>query len=419
MLRWANDVFMATPRWRWLIFATFLLAEVIIIVVTRVHAASPNGGDLCRDYIDAQRLLRGQDPYAPFAACGDLHHSPHPPLALLLLVPLAVFPVGVTALLWDLLMLAALGGALWLIWQELRPTIDARWLALGLAGLALWTPLLDTWLEAQIGPLVLLLLVLAWRARRHGQPWAAGIWLAVGTLIRLYPVLLFLYPLLRREWRVAGGGLAAGVGITLLTLPFTHPSAYLTYFTREAPGSTAEWINDAHNVSWRGWLAQVFVGNNTIHPIWHAPGIVTPLFVLGILAVLGLVLWAGWIARATRLGSQADDLAWLLVIPAMLLISPLAWPHYFDILLLPWLVAANALWQQGRWGATAWFLVLAVALEDAQSLGLDALYSVPRILAWPAGIFVFAIPFYGLVFSMLALWQTWRLALHPATVSQQ
>ena len=410
MFRWASAILTPTQRWRWLAFGAWLLLEIVIIVVTRVTSASPNGGDLCRDYVDAQRLLHGQDPYAPFASCGDLHHSPHPPLALLVLVPFALVSIGTAALLWDLLMLAALAGALWLIWDELRPTLDPRWMAAGLAIITIWSPLLDTWLEAQIGPLILLLLVLAWRARRRGHPWAAGIWLAVATLLRLYPVLLFLYPLLRREWRVAGGGIAAGAGITLLTLPFTHPAAYFTYITREAPGSSAEWINDSHNVSLRGWLAQWFVGNNTIHPVIHAPGIVTPLFVLGVLAMLALVVWGGWLARETLIGSSMDDLAWLLVIPAMLVISPLAWPHYFDVLLLPWLVVGHALWRRGRWDVTVWLLLAAVALPNVQAIGLQVLLPLPRILAWPAGIFVFALPFYGLVLSLVAHWQTLAMA---------
>ena len=416
MFRWATATLTPTQRWRWLAFGVFLLVEVVIIVVTRLTSASPNGGDLCRDFVDAQRLLHGQDPYAPFASCGALHHSPHPPLALLVLVPFALVPIGAAAALWDLLMLAALAGSLWLIWDELRPALDPRWVAAGLAIITIWSPLLDTWLEAQIGPLILLLLVLAWRARRRGQPWAAGIWLAVATLLRLYPILLFLYPLLRREWRLAGAGVVAGVGVTLLTLPFTHPSAYFTYITREAPGSSAEWINDSHNVSWRGWLGQLFVGNNTIYPVVHAPGIVTPLFVLGVLAVLALVVWGGWLARETLIGSSVDDVAWLLVIPAMLVMSPLAWPHYFDVLLLPWLVVGHTLWRGGHWGVAAVLLVVAVALPNLQAIGLQMLLPLPRILAWPAGIFVFALPFYGLVLSLVAHWQTLTMVrLSPVT----
>jgi hypothetical protein len=399
MIAWVNARLRTPQHWRWLIFGGFLGVEIALIVVTRLTSASPNGGDLCRDYLDAQRLLHGQDPYAPFAGCGDLHHSPHPPLALLLLVPLALFPIGVAATLWDLLMLAALGYALWMIWDELRPDLAPRWLALILGGLVIWSPLLDTWLEAQIGPLVLLLLVLAWRARRHNHPWAAGAWLAVATLIRLYPVLLFIYPLLRREWRVAGGGIIMGTGLTLLTLPFTRPADYLAYITREAPGSTAEWINDAHNVSWRGWLGQLFIGNNTIYPIVSLPSVVTPLFVLGVLAILAVLIWRGWLARNVRLGAAGDELAWLLALPVMLVISPLTWPHYFDILLLSYAVVGAALWRRGVWDAKVWLLLVALALPNLQSWGLQALLPLPRILPWPTAIFVYALPFYALVLS--------------------
>lgn len=395
-----------TPeRWRWLLLLVFVVAEIAIISVTRFTIAGPDGGDLCRDYIDARRLLAGQDVYAPFTACGNLHHSPHPPLALLILVPLAVLPIGAAALVWDLLMLVALVTALWMIWRELGTHLDPRWLAVGLVILATWSPLQNTWLEAQVGPLSLLLLTLAWRARRHNEPWQAGIWLAVATLLRLYPVLLFAYPLLRREWRVAGGGLAAGLGLTVLTLPFTGLADYVAYITREAPGASAEWINDAHNVSWRGWLGQLFTGSNTIHPVVAAPWLVTPLFVLGVVAVLGFLLWRGWHSRHVPLGSASDDSAWLLAIPAMLFISPLAWPHYFVIMLLPVLVAANYQMQRRRWSRTAILLLVSVLLLDVADIGLQALYPLPRLLPWPAAVFVFALPFYALVCGGVALAQ--------------
>ena len=405
MLRWVDAQRTAARHWLWFAFGLFIVAEITLIVVTRLTAAAPNGGDLCRDFVDAQRLLHGQDPYTPFASCGDLHHSPHPPLALLLIVPLTMLPIGAAALTWDLLMLVALAGALWIIWDELRPQVAARWIVAGLVIITLWSPLLDTWLEAQIGPLVLLLLALAWRARRHGQLAWAGAGLAVATLIRVYPVLLFAYPLLRREWRVAGGGLAVGGGITLLTLPLFGISGYLRYLFVEAPGSSAEWVNDAHNVSWRGWLGTAFVGSNTIHPAIAAAGVVTPLFALGVVVALGALVWRGWAARDAVVGSATDDAAWLFAIPAMLLVSPLAWPHYFTILLLPWLVVLAQAARARRMTRPAWLVLSAVALMEVNALGLRLLLPLPRLLAWPAGIFIFALPFYGLLLSASALWQ--------------
>ncbi|MBA3825166.1 MAG: DUF2029 domain-containing protein [Ktedonobacterales bacterium] len=404
MLRWVDARAAGPQRWgRWL-FVAFLLAEVALIALTRLTAAAPNGGDLCRDFVDAQRLLHGQDPYAPFASCGDLHHSPHPPLALLLVVPLAWLPIGAAAFVWDLLMLAALGGALWLVWDELRPQVDPRWVAVGLAVILVWTPLQDTWLEAQIGPLVLLLLVLAWRARRHGQAALAGGWLAVATLIRVYPVLLFAYPLLRREWRLARGGVIVGGVITLVTLPLFGVPSYLRYLFVEAPGASAEWVNDAHNVAWRGWLGSVFVGSNTIHPLLAAAGVVGPLFGSGVVVALAALLWRGWNARAAVLGTVKDDAVWLLGIPVMLLVSPLAWPHYFTVLLLPWLVVLADAARARRMTPSAWLVVAAVTLTEVHALGLRVLLPLPRLLPWPAGVFVFMLPFYALLLSFFAVW---------------
>jgi hypothetical protein len=95
--------------------------------------------------------------------------------------------------------------------------------------------------------------------------------------------------------------------------------------------------------------------------------------------------------------------AWLLAIPVMLLISPLAWPHYFIILLLPWLVTAAQCVRRQEWNVTAWMLCLAPALLFVNAVGLRLLLPLPRLLPWPAALFVFALPFYTLLLSMLTL----------------
>lgn len=413
-----------TRRLRGAHFALLAFAAVslALIAVIRLTAASPDGGDLCRDYLDAQRLLAGHSAYVPFGACGALHHSPHPPLALLILVPLTALPIGAAAALWDVIMLGALYVALALIWRVLRDTRGRQrpstqvepdggakpwrmplvWGVLGL--LAVWPPLLDTWLEAQIGPLLLVLLVLAWRARRRDQPWAAGAWLALATLLRLYPVLLFAYPLLRREWRMVGGGLITGIGVTLLTLPFIGPADYWTYLTREAPGASAEWVNDGHNASLRGWLGTLFAGNATIAPVDHVPALIAPLYILGAGLILGLLIWRIWRARGAPLASSADDLAWLIALPAALLISPLAWPHYFIVLLLPGFVAAA--WAL-RAGMRQHALLLGIAglIIYLDALGLRLTLPLPRVLLWPIGIFIFQLPTYALALFAVTFWR--------------
>lgn len=391
--------------------ALFAALAAGMIALVRLTAAASDGGDLCRDLLDARRILGGQDPYAPFTGCGALHHSPHPPLNLLLVVPLAGLAASQAAALWDGLMLGALCLALALLWRELASHAAAPWLFGGLLLLVVWPPVLDTWLEAQIGPLILLLLVLAWRARRRGRGFEAGAWLAVATLLRLYPVLLFAYPLLRREWRVAAGGLATGAALTALTFPVLGPGEYLAYALREAPASSAEWVNDAHNVALRGWLGDWFVGNNTIAPVWLAPGVVAPLAALGTLAMLTVLLWRGWQARTAPPGSGADDLAWLLAVPAALVISPLAWPHYFDVLILPGAVLLAMLARRAAPWSAGWLLLAGLALPFADTLGLQLLFPLPRLLAWPAGIFVFALPFYALLCWCGGLWMAGRAAL--------
>jgi hypothetical protein len=386
----------------WLLGA-FAVVSIVLLALSR-QGVGPTGGDLCRDYVSAANIWHGRDPYALGNACGALDHSPHPPLAMLLMLTVAWLPIGAAGFVWSLLMLASLVGALWIIWNDALTDLPLRWAALGLAVLAIWPPLLDTWLEAQISPLILLLIVLAWRARRTGHPVAAGAWLAVATLIRLYPVLLFLYPLLRREWRVVQGGIAGGLGVTLVTLLWLSPAAYVRYIG-EAGAASSDWVNAAHNVSLRGVVGQILFGSATVHPVIQAPALVLPMTVVGTLAFIGLLLWQGWQARTAPLGSAWDDRAWLLAIPVMLAVSPLAWPHYFIIILLPWLVLVGQWWQH-EWDANAWMLVAAVALLFLNAVGIGLVAKAPLPMPWPVELLVFALPFYTLILSSITLVRT-------------
>ncbi len=74
---------------------------------------------------------------------------------------------------------------------------------------------------SQIAPMLLALLSAAWFCARRQQPAAAGLWLALAALLKLYPAAAAGYFLFGRHWRALGwtiGFFAAGV---LLTNP-TH-----------------------------------------------------------------------------------------------------------------------------------------------------------------------------------------------------
>ena len=402
-LRWMMGHLSVLIRPRAFVVTSAAVLQLLVLAGIRLRAADPTGGDLCRDAVAIHRILRGQNPYQPITGCGTLYNLPHPPAFLLLIGPFAVLPVAWGALLWDLGALAALAVGLALIAHE-KGLAPGPWLlGLLLVLLIFWPPLLGTLLEAQISPVLFLLLVLAWRWARHGQTGRAGAALGVAAALRLFPGLAILYFAIRRDWRAVLAAAAAAAVSELLAFPFIGMRGFAAYMTREAPSTGAEWLVNAHNVSAWGFAGMVFAGSPIASSLVHAPTLAAPFAQASLAALVGILAVATFVRRHRPFA--ADEGTFLAYLPLMLLASPLTWTHYFVILLLPILaLGARVGWfgaapppglEPRRRAWLSWLLGSTLALVWINDI--VARQSLPHPLPAVAGLLVLALPTYALV----------------------
>jgi hypothetical protein len=230
-------------------FTALAIAVAVLLIVT--HGVSflaavlppPRGAilDFFKEWASARNRLAGVPVYAPQIDSLRRHlgmdlanpegffdaYNTHPPLSVVLALPIA----GLNAhFAWKWISLGCLFAAVMLILRESSSTPDASdeeraahgsmpWLILGLAGILVCDPLLQTLIQGQPTLVIGLLLVLAWRADRHGQSLQSGLWCGLATLIKLYPGLLLVHFLVRRDGRGVLGfvaGIAAGTAISVL-----------------------------------------------------------------------------------------------------------------------------------------------------------------------------------------------------------
>lgn len=298
------------------------LIQLAVLARIRLSAVNSVGGDLCQDVAAMHRILSGQNPYGRLAECGVLAYSPHPPVSLLVMAPFTWLPVAPAGLLWDLAGLLMVTLSLALIARALRITLHPVGLAVALGLLIFWPPLLDTLLEAQMSPALLLLLTLTWLWRRAKEPELAGAALGVAAAIRLFPALVGVYFLLRRDWRTLYGMVTAFLAVSALALLLIGPGGYRAFVGDALPGASRSWGDSPHNVSLWG-LA------DHIAPHTAAGG----LGFLLVAAYLAFVITRTWRRRGQ--GAREDEATLLLYYPAMLLVSPLGWQYYFLLLLGP------------------------------------------------------------------------------------
>jgi hypothetical protein len=392
--------------------AVVVALQLVVLAGIRLFAANAAGGDLCPDAVAVHRLLAGQPLFTPVTSCGVLHNLPHPPAALLPLVLFLVLPIGWAALLWDLAMLAALGTGLALIARELCLCPELWRLGLALTFVAVWPPLLGTLLEGQIAPLLFLLFVLAWRWARHGHGGWAGAAVGVAAVLRLYPALLLVYFALRRDRRAALVGGATFVVGSLVMLPLIGVGGYLEYALHQVPANTAAWIIATDNVSLSGLAYHLFAGNFQVAPLLDAPALATLVSRALVAALLVLLVGVTFLRRRASL--RRDEGTLLAYLPALLLVSPLTWPHYFVVMLLPCTVLAARLGWLGpvretlppgkaggkRW-MLAWLLGVALALIEVHfALGFLPL---PRPFTPAVTLLYLNLPTYALLLLGAAL----------------
>ncbi len=218
-------------------------------------------------------------------------------------------------------------------WQgeavEYKKVFLLGWVLLG------WGPITEDLWTGQFNTVLLLILILAWQSLRKGQEICGGLWLGSVLALKLmaWPIVLFL--IWKRRWRSVIAAGATALGFQLLSVAFIGTEGVVRYYTKSGPAVSALYreVDANYSASAFGWhlfaeTGSAFIISIRISPLikWQvAAKIFSILFPLLVLAV-GL-----WLANNTR----SFDTSFALLLCVSLLVNPVAWTHYFVILLLP------------------------------------------------------------------------------------
>jgi hypothetical protein len=325
----------------------------------------------------------------------------HPPTSVLLALPLAWLDYPDAVLAWNLISLVALCGSLLLVMRELRMPLSPWSVIPLLVLLMMCVPLWIHLAFGQLGLVLLLLITATWVAERSGRPGLAGVLLGVATAIKLFPGFLFLYFAVRRQWRALAAGALSLAAVTLLTASILGVEAYRTYVQEVLP--QVSWFRAGwNNASVLGfWSKLLDPAPEKVRSVWRTE----PLWQSTTLARAGwlvtcaaLTLILVLVIRKANSREQCDRAFGATVI-AMLLVSPVAWEHYFVILLLPVALLWVAFPKRPRTRA-AFLLVQALLffLPPVDLHGLTVPGGFPNGLASPAHtLTVLSFQFYALL----------------------
>jgi len=263
----------------------------------------------------------------------------NPPVYAWIFAPLSRLPFGAAVLVWSGVNLAAMGAALWLLFQ-LIPAHRSLTAVLVLAS----APFVQSLTHAQNTPISLLLVVAIAHAWRGGRNVAAG---ALTGLLLYKPQLaasIAVVLVLHRGWRAAGG-LCAVASFILAATVLTMPGALSDYFHRMPVNlhfmqaeNTYLW---ERHVTLKAFWRLLLQGRGAAET---AP-IVYALTAAGALPFAAALARSTWRARRDHIDADA-------LITATVLTAPLLMPFYFDydllLLAVPAVLAARYARPQDR-----------------------------------------------------------------------
>jgi hypothetical protein len=349
--------------------ALALLAAIGFCVANSVNALR-KGGDFQAFLVAGRRMLAGAPLYTG-SSVGD--GVTWPPFLGLFFVPFAALDASsavAARLAWYLFGLVCLAGGV-RFWA--RTCSHGRAERLEISSAAVFLPLLCVFFPLQtnfehqnLNPLLLLLLGAATFAIARRRAALGGVLVGTATALKAFPALLIVYLVHRRIWAAAAA--AAGTAVTLTLLPILRygRESYVRQLEMWWRISNGGWPTRGNNQSLFAAVDRLVTGFAEPHDMASGSPITAIVVAALALALLATFVVATWGAR-----SRADDVPRELAMITLLavLLSPIAWEHYWVLLFPAFFVAYAETALRPRLRAVLWTAAVLTSVLTPMTLG--------------------------------------------------
>jgi Glycosyltransferase family 87 len=275
----------------------------------------------------AEDVRDGTSPYVRPEEVAEGAPAPYvyPPLLAIVLIPATALPEtvagsSVVGILVSLLLIACVVGTLLAL--EVR---DWRCYPVAL----LYPATLENVEYGALGPVLALLVALAWRHRERVAPASVAVGATIVLKLFLWPLLVWLAA--TRRWAAAVGATAVGVALVLFSWAVIGFAGLRDYPTLLRTLSDLEARN-----------------SYSAFAILRAAGLSDQFSRLLVTAAAGALLYAAWrVARHAQDGAEGDRRSLVITLAAAFVLTPILWIHYLVLLLVPIALARprlSALW---------------------------------------------------------------------------
>ena len=324
-----------------------LVVALLVVVFAAINGANAlhKGGDFEVFLQSGQRVLERQALYEGSSPGSGVIGPPFQGVFFVPFAAIAHAPHRAAAILWYLLNLIALAaGVYWWTRANQAPLRERLWdqPAVLLPLLAVILPAQTNFEHQNINALLLALTGAAAWSWTRGHSAASGALVGLAAALKAFPALLLVVFLVRRDWRALASGVLTGMMLSASPALWYGPGAAVPLFRR--------WLEVSAEGGWPTRVQNQSIVAMTSRSWPHTTSIAFAL--IAILCVI-LILTV-WRSRDGQRGPTTKAAALALALAVAVLASPIAWDHYW-LLMLPALqaiyVASRALKSQLlRWG---------------------------------------------------------------------
>jgi alpha-1,2-mannosyltransferase len=300
----------------------------------------------------------------------------YPPFAAIVFAPLHMVPFGLLAFAWQVGIIAALYGVVWLSLRLLGSS-DYR-LAMLWTAIGIWTePLRSTFDYGQINVILVLAVLCAVYSSRW---WLSGLLVGLAAGIKLTPAVSGLYFLGARRWGTVVFSAVVFFGTVGLSLLVLGDQARYYFTDLLGDASRIGPIGTSFNQSWRGGISRILG-----HDAGYGPLVLAAIAVTAVVAIL-----------AWRAVGPQDRLGAIVVVQLFgLLLSPISWTHHWVWLipLMIWLLHGALRDRRGaRFLCWVWLALTLIGVPWLLSFAQPTIWEISRpwYLAWAGLVYAVA-----------------------------
>jgi len=268
----------------------------------------------------------------------------NPPFSAVLMAPLAMIPWQWAYIIWQSLIIILTAATIFLTLRLLPSGPALETFVLMFAAVCFFFPFRNTLVFGQANATILFVWTLGVYLLKRQRPMASALCFALGTALKISPVVAVPLLALRRQWRWLAAyvaGVAAFTGVSIWRLGWQTNLTWL----RDIYPCISSGLGNYINRSFAG-LVDVLCGPRyfatlTTTTEWPVPpGLALFEKACSLAIGLGFIFWC-WRKRRDAKG-LIDELILLPLI--YLLAAPFSWPHHFVLAILP----LTYLWAKAR-----------------------------------------------------------------------